>query len=209
MIIIRNLVKKYKDNIILDNINLEINSGEIISIVGNSGCGKTTLLKCLVGLETPTQGIIDLNSNKIGMVFQHFNLFPHKTALENIIEPLITVYKKNKEEAIIEGNILLKKLNLENKGELYPKHLSGGQKQRIAIARAIISNPKYLILDEPTSALDPNTIEELKNILIDFNKEGMTLIIVSHDLKFVEDISHRIIKVEKGRIKEEIKKFDV
>lgn len=209
MIKITNLVKEYNGKKVLDNINLEIKNGEILSIIGDSGCGKTTFLKCLMGLEEITSGAIEVDRKEIGMVFQSFNLFPNKTALENIMEPLILVEKYSKDDARKKALEILKQFNLDDKKDLYPKYLSGGQKQRVAIGRALTRNPKYLILDEPTSALDPKMVKAVFEIIRELKRKGMTIIIVSHEIDFVENISTRIIEFAEGKIKKERTLFEV
>lgn len=192
---VKNLNKSFGENNVFNNLTLEIKKGEIVSIIGPSGKGKSTFLRCLIGLEEFGSGEIICNRKKMGMVFQNFNLFPNKTVLENITEPLILVDKIEKATAIEKAKKLLERVGLSDKENTYPKYLSGGQKQRVAIARALAKDPEVLLFDEPTSALDPfmttevlKVIEELKD-----NKD-MTMVIVSHEMDFVNKISTRIIE---------------
>ena len=192
---VKNLNKSFGENNVFNNLTLEIKKGEIVSIIGPSGKGKSTFLRCLIGLEEFSSGEIICNRKKMGMVFQNFNLFPNKTVLENITEPLILVDKIEKATAIEKAKKLLERVGLSDKENTYPKYLSGGQKQRVAIARALAKDPEVLLFDEPTSALDPfmtaevlKVIEELKD-----NKD-MTMGIVSHEMDFVNKISTRIIE---------------
>ncbi|MGL4902493.1 MAG: amino acid ABC transporter ATP-binding protein [Cetobacterium sp.] len=192
---VKNLNKSFGENNVFNNLTLEIKKGEIVSIIGPSGKGKSTFLRCLIGLEEFGSGEIICNRKRMGMVFQNFNLFPNKTVLENITEPLILVDKIEKATAIEKAKKLLERVGLSDKENTYPKYLSGGQKQRVAIARALAKDPEVLLFDEPTSALDPfmtaevlKVIEELKD-----NKD-MTMVIVSHEIDFVNKISTRIIE---------------
>ena len=202
---VKNLYKKYSENeMILKGINLEIEKGEIISIIGASGGGKSTLLRCLIGLENIDSGTIEVpEKNKMGMVFQSFNLFPHMTALENIMESLIIVDKMEKSKAKEIAFQLLDKVGLKERANFYPKTLSGGQKQRVAIARALAKNPEVLLFDEPTSALDPEMVKEVENVIRELrDTSDITMVIVSHEIEFVNQISDRIIVMENGSIKE-------
>lgn len=203
-ITIRNLHKQFKNDEILKGIDLDIEKGEVVSIIGPSGGGKSTFLRCMIGLEDINSGIIETpEKNKMGMVFQSFNLFPHKTAAQNIMESLIVVDKMDKKEAREIALNLLDKVGLKDKADMYPKTLSGGQKQRIAIARALAKNPEVLLFDEPTSALDPEMVKEVQNV-ISFLRDtsNITMVIVSHEIDFVNKISDRIVVIEKGKIKE-------
>lgn len=202
---VKNLYKKYSENeMILKGINLEIEKGEVISIIGASGGGKSTLLRCLIGLENIDSGTIEVpEKNKMGMVFQSFNLFPHMTALENIMESLIVVDKMEKSKAKEIAFQLLDKVGLKERANFYPKTLSGGQKQRVAIARALAKNPEVLLFDEPTSALDPEMVKEVENVIRELRDiSDITMVIVSHEIEFVNQISDRIIVMENGSIKE-------
>lgn len=210
MIEIKNLTKSYDKKCILKNINLIINDNEQISIIGKSGCGKSTLLRCIARLEKIDKGQILIDNenindiknfyNKVGMVFQSFNLFENMTVLENlIIAPVkLKIYSKN--EAIKLAKNYLKEINLENKINEYPKNLSGGEKQRVAIIRALMEKPKILLLDEPTSSLDPQMKKEVLELVTKLKDYNMTIIVVSHELNFVKDFSSRIIFVDNKTI---------
>ena len=202
---IRDLYKNYDNDVkILKGVNLDIEKGEVISIIGASGGGKSTLLRCMIGLEKIDGGSIETpDRKKMGMVFQNFNLFPHKTALQNIMESLVIVDKMSKEEAKRVGLELLEKVGLKERADFYPKALSGGQKQRVAIARAMAKNPEVLLFDEPTSALDPDVVNEVLNVIQNLkDTTDMTMVIVSHEIDFVNKISDRIVVMENGNIKE-------
>lgn len=202
---VNNLSKQYLEgDIILKNINLNIEKGEVVSIIGPSGGGKSTLLRCLIGLEEIDSGDIKVpDKKKMGMVFQSFNLFPHKTAIQNIMESLIVVDKMDKSEAKKIAYDLLEKVGLKDRADFYPKALSGGQKQRVAIARALARNPEVLLFDEPTSALDPDMVKEVLNVIEQLRESSnITMVIVSHEIDFVNQISDRIIVMENGNIKD-------
>lgn len=204
---VRNLHKKFKNDEILKGIDLDIERGEVVSIIGASGGGKSTFLRCLIGLENINSGTINTpDKSKMGMVFQSFNLFPHKTAAQNIMESLIVVDKIDRKKAREIALNLLEKVGLKDKADFYPKTLSGGQKQRVAIARALAKNPEVLLFDEPTSALDPEMVKEVQNV-ISFLRDNsnITMVIVSHEIDFVNQISDRIVVFEKGKVKEIIK----
>ena len=204
---VRNLHKKFKNDEILKGIDLDIERGEVVSIIGASGGGKSTFLRCLIGLEDINSGTINTpDKSKMGMVFQSFNLFPHKTAAQNIMESLIVVDKMDRKKAREIALNFLEKVGLKDKADFYPKTLSGGQKQRVAIARALAKNPEVLLFDEPTSALDPEMVKEVQNV-ISFLRDNsnITMVIVSHEIDFVNQISDRIAVFEKGKIKEIIK----
>lgn len=211
LIKVENLYKKYSESeMILKNVNLEIEKGEVISIIGASGGGKSTLLRCLIGLEEIDSGTVVVpEKNKMGMVFQSFNLFPHMTALQNIMESLIVVDKMEKSKAKEIALDLLEKVGLKERANFYPKALSGGQKQRVAIARALAKNPELLLFDEPTSALDPEMVKEVEAVIEELrNTSEITMIIVSHEIDFVNQISDRIIVMENGQVKEIIDNRD-
>ena len=202
---VENLYKKYSESeMILKNVNLEIEKGEVISIIGASGGGKSTLLRCLIGLEEIDSGTVVVpEKNKMGMVFQSFNLFPHMTALQNIMESLIVVDKIEKSKAKEIALNLLEKVGLKERANFYPKALSGGQKQRVAIARALAKNPELLLFDEPTSALDPEMVKEVEAVIEELrNTSDITMVIVSHEIDFVNQISDRIVVMENGQVKE-------
>lgn len=201
---VKNLHKKFGNDEILKGIDLDINQGEVVSIIGASGGGKSTFLRCLIDLETIDSGEINIpEKNKMGMVFQSFNLFPHKTAAQNIMESLVVVDKMDKKQARKIAIELLDKVGLKEKADVYPKTLSGGQKQRVAIARAMAKNPEVLLFDEPTSALDPEMVNEVLNVIENLREtSNITMIIVSHEMNFVNKVSDRIVVFEKGKIKE-------
>lgn len=202
---IKDVYKKFNGtDDILKGVNLDIKKGEVISIIGASGGGKSTLLRCIIGLESIDSGsIITPELKKMGMVFQSFNLFPHKTAIQNIMESLVVVDKMKKEEAKEIGMKLLDRVGLKERANFYPKTLSGGQKQRVAIARAMARNPEVLLFDEPTSALDPNMVKEVLNVIQHLkDNTDMTMVIVSHEIDFVNKISDKIVVMENGKVKE-------
>ena len=208
MLKVKNLNKSFGENKVLNNINFEVKSGEVCVLLGKSGAGKTTILRCINGLETFDEGeiIVDdctmkdkshisKNRDKIGMVFQNFNLFPHMSVLENIISAPINVLKKSKEDAIKQAKEILKMVDLEDKVDAYPYELSGGQCQRVAIARACALTPKVLCFDEPTSALDVDSIEKVSQIIKNLKSKGMAILIITHDIGFANNISDKIIKI--------------
>lgn len=202
---VRDLHKSFGKDEILKGIDLDINRGEVVSIIGASGGGKSTFLRCLIDLEQIDSGEIKVpEKNKMGMVFQSFNLFPHKTAAQNIMESLVVVDKMDKKEAREIALNLLDKVGLKEKADVYPKTLSGGQKQRVAIARALAKNPEVLLFDEPTSALDPEMVKEVLNVIESLREENknITMVIVSHEMDFVNKVSDRIFVFEKGKVKE-------
>ncbi|MBQ7241037.1 MAG: amino acid ABC transporter ATP-binding protein [Bacilli bacterium] len=216
MLKIKNLKKNFGKKKVLKGIDLTINDGDIIGIIGPSGCGKSTFLRSLNMLEVPTSGsvildgdTIDLNDNlndlrrKIGMVFQQFNLFNNMTVLDNIILAPVKQKLMNKTDATQEAIRLLKKIDLEDKKDNYPRELSGGQRQRIAIIRALIMKPNIMLFDEPTSALDPEMIGEVTKLMREIAKNGMTMVIVSHEMSFIKDFCTRVIFIDDGNIVEE------
>lgn len=201
---VNDLSKQYLEgDVILKGVNLDIEKGEVVSIIGPSGGGKSTLLRCLIGLEEIDSGNIEVpDKKKMGIVFQSFNLFPHKTAIQNIMESLIVVDKMDKSEAKKIAYDLLEKVGLKDRADFYPKALSGGQKQRVAIARALARNPEVLLFDEPTSALDPDMVKEVLNVIEQLRESSnITMVIVSHEIDFVNQISDRIVVMENGNIK--------
>ena len=223
---INNCKKQFNKNMILNDISIKINESEVVSIIGSSGSGKTTLLRCATLLETMDYGeikymgevvadsslghikyadknVIKKIKNYYGLVFQNFNLFPHWTVYKNIIDPVISIQKRKKEEVFEEANNLLKAIGLYDKKNNYPYQLSGGQKQRVAIARALAMKPKILFFDEPTSALDPELTVEVLKIIKDLAKMKMTMVIVTHEIDFARDVSDRVIFIDKGYIVEE------
>ena len=217
MINIENLSKNFGNLKVLKNISTTINKGEIISIIGPSGSGKSTFLRCINKLEEPTEGHIyidgmdlmdkktDINKirERVGMVFQHFNLFPNMTVLENLTLSPTMVKKESKEEAEKYALYLLEKVGLSDKANSYPTQLSGGQKQRIAIARALAMKPEVILFDEPTSALDPEMIKEVLDVMRDLAKEGMTMLIVTHEMGFARNVGNRILFMDNGEIIED------
>jgi polar amino acid transport system ATP-binding protein len=221
---VKNIVKSFGATKVLDNVSFEIKKGEVVSIVGPSGSGKSTLLRtfnCLEGIDSGRidiegQILVDIENavfrstreqrsilSKVGMVFQHFNLFPHKTVFENVVEAPLILKKMCKKEIEKFAEKLLRKVGLMDKKEAYPSQLSGGQKQRVAIARALGMKPDIILFDEPTSALDPELVGDVQNVILELAKEHMTMVIVSHDMNFVKKISNRIIFMDDGKIIEE------
>lgn len=217
MIHVNNLHKSFGKNDVLKGINEHINKGEVVVVIGPSGSGKSTFLRCLNLLEVPTEGEIIFEGNditdkkndinklrqKMGMVFQQFNLFPHKTVLENITISPIKVKGINKEEANKKAMELLKMVGLVDKAEAYPSSLSGGQKQRIAIARALAMEPDVMLFDEPTSALDPEMVGEVLGVMKDLAKGGMTMAIVTHEMGFAKEVGDRVLFMDGGVIVEQ------
>lgn len=217
MIRIRNLVKKYGDLEVLKNIDVDVKEGEVISIIGPSGSGKSTFLRCINKMEEATSGKLIVNNynlmdkktdinkfrEEVGMVFQHFNLFPHKTVLENVTLGPIKLKKMKVKEAENLGKSLLEKVGLLDKADVYPSKLSGGQKQRVAIARALAMNPKIMLFDEPTSALDPEVIGEVLSVMKDLAKEGMTMLVVTHEMGFAKNVGNRVLFMDSGCILED------
>ena len=217
MINVENLSKNFGNLKVLKNISTTINKGEIISIIGPSGSGKSTFLRCINKLEEATEGhiyidgmdLMDKNTDinkireRVGMVFQHFNLFPNMTVLENLTLSPVMVKKESKEEAEKYASYLLEKVGLSDKANSYPTQLSGGQKQRIAIARALAMKPEVILFDEPTSALDPEMIKEVLDVIRDLAKEGMTMLIVTHEMGFAKNVGNRILFMDNGEIIED------
>ena len=216
---VKKLKKQYGDNIILKNINLHINKGEVVSLIGPSGSGKSTILRCIVDLESITSGEILIEGNnltdknvdkkikkemllKTGMVFQTFNLFPHMSVRNNIVRTLKLVKKMDTEKAENIAKEMLNLVGLSDKINNYPNELSGGQKQRVAIARALALKPDIMLFDEPTSALDPELVKEVLDIIRKLKSQKITMLIVSHEMNFVREISDRVIIMEKGEILE-------
>ena len=212
----KNLKKHYGQLEVLKDISVEVTEGEVLCIIGPSGSGKSTFLRCLNGLEEIQSGSINIlgqelvnnkNINKlreeIGMVFQSFNLFPHLTVLENMLLAPLELKKMSREEATEKALSLLDKVGLKDKKDVYPNTLSGGQKQRVAIARALTMNPKIMLFDEPTSALDPEMVGEVLKVMKDLAQEGMTMVIVTHEMNFAKDVSDRVIFMDQGYILEE------
>ena len=217
MIKVENLYKNYGKLEVLKDISTEVKKGDIIAIIGPSGSGKSTFLRCLNKLEEPTAGHIyidnkdlmgvdtDINKirEKVGMVFQHFNLFPHKTVLENLTLSPMKIKGYSQSEAESKALVLLEKVGLKDKAAAYPNQLSGGQKQRIAIARALAMEPEIMLFDEPTSALDPEMIKEVLDVMRDLAKEGMTMLIVTHEMGFAKNVANRVFFMDRGNILED------
>ena len=216
---VKDLTKIYGETYALNKVNLSVNKGEVISVIGPSGSGKSTLLRTIIDLETITSGVVYIEGHdikhenlskqkkkeimlKTGMVFQNFNLFPHMSVGENIQKILLVVKKVSLSDAKLKTKEVLEKVGLSDKINNYPNELSGGQKQRVAIARAMALNPDILLFDEPTSALDPELVKEVLDIIRKLKDEKITMMIVSHEMKFVRDISDRIVVMEKGSILE-------
>ena len=217
LIEIKNLRKEYPNSVPLENVNVNIEAGEVIGIIGPSGTGKSTFLRCINRLETPTSGEIwvdgvnvcdpktDLAAvrSKMGMVFQSFNLFPHKMAVENIMMPQQQLLGISAKDAYDEAILQLRKVGLENRARRYPEELSGGQKQRVAIARALAMHPKIILFDEPTSALDPSMVSEVLNVMSDLAKTGLTMLIVTHEMRLARDLPTRVFFMDQGGIYED------
>ena len=219
LISVQHLVKEYNHGSVhaLNDCNLEIKKGEVVAIIGPSGSGKSTLLRSLNLLEQPTSGAIyfdgvdladksvdiNLHRQKMGMVFQHFNLFPHKTVLQNITMAPVTLKKKTAAEAEAQARSLLERIGLADKANEYPNMLSGGQKQRIAIVRALAMDPEVMLFDEPTSALDPEMVGEVLDLMRDLAKEGMTMAVVTHEMGFAREVADRVVFMADGKILEE------
>jgi ABC-type polar amino acid transport system ATPase subunit len=214
---IEKLYKNYDKLEVLKGIDAQVNKGDIIAIIGPSGSGKSTFLRCINKLEEPTSGHIyiknqdimsdntDINliRQKVGMVFQHFNLFPHKTVMENLTLAPMKLKNLSQEEAEKKALILLEKVGLKDKASAYPNQLSGGQKQRIAIARALAMEPEVMLFDEPTSALDPEMIKEVLDVMRELAQEGMTMLIVTHEMGFAKNVANRIFFMDRGTILED------
>ena len=214
---ITNLTKRYDDLVVLDHVNLSVKKGEVIVLVGTSGCGKSTFLRCINALEKIQEGKVSLDGEvinpaggklntvreRIGMVFQSYDLFPHKTVLQNMILAPVKVKKINKKEAEKEALALLDRVGLLSKKDSYPHQLSGGQKQRVAIVRALMMHPEVLLLDEITAALDPEMVREVLDVVISLAREGRTMIIVTHELTFARAVADRMIFIDGGKIVEE------
>ena len=224
---IENIHKRFGSLEVLKGISFDAKKGDVIAILGSSGSGKSTLLRCINLLEIPDEGVVSVSGEKIemvktkngskpkdnkqvdrlrtklGMVFQSFNLWPHKTVLENVIEAPVYVQKRDKSESIDEAKQLLEKVGLSDRADYYPSQLSGGQKQRVAIARALAMNPDVLLFDEPTSALDPELVGEVLQVMKDLAEEGRTMLVVTHEMGFARDVASRVIFMHQGLIEED------
>ncbi|WP_265457191.1 amino acid ABC transporter ATP-binding protein [Enterococcus sp. HY326] len=217
MINITDLHKSFGDNEVLKGIDLNVEAGEVVVIIGPSGSGKSTFLRCMNLLEMPTKGKIEFEGQnilekgvnidslrqKMGMVFQSFNLFPHKTVLENLTISPIKVKKEDAEAAKKTALALLERVGLSDKAEVYPSSLSGGQQQRVAIARALAMNPDVMLFDEPTSALDPEMVGEVLSVMQSLANDGMTMVVVTHEMSFARQVADRVIFMDAGIIQEE------
>ena len=215
MIDVKNLQKRFGDLVVLDGIDLKVDPGDVIVLVGPSGCGKSTFLRCLTHLEEPSGGQIFLDGKEVtdrdidhvrsrmGMVFQHFNLFPHMTVKKNITFAPVKLRKMTQAEADKKAMDLLERIGLADKADEYPNMLSGGQKQRIAIVRALAMDPEVLLFDEPTSALDPEMVGEVLELMKKLAKNGMTMVVVTHEMGFAKEVASRVIFIDKGKIQED------
>ncbi|WP_224928820.1 amino acid ABC transporter ATP-binding protein [Bacillus safensis] len=217
MIKIEKLTKSFGKNEVLKGIDTTIKEGEVVAVIGPSGSGKSTFLRCINLLEKPTSGVITIKDTEItnpktnalkvreniGMVFQHFHLFPHKTVLENITYAPMNVKNQSKEDSIKQAEDLLKKVGLLEKKDDFPNRLSGGQKQRVAIARALAMTPDIMLFDEPTSALDPEMVKEVLEVMKELAQSGMTLVIVTHEMGFAKEVADRVIFMDDGKIVED------
>ena len=211
------LIKKFGEDTVLNGIDLSVRQGEVVVVLGPSGCGKSTLLRCMNGLETPTAGTILLDGEpisagdrnitrqrqKIGMVFQSYDLFPHKTILDNVTLAPRKVLKRPKAEAEADAQRLLERVGLWEKRNAYPRELSGGQKQRVAIVRALCMNPEVMLFDEVTAALDPEMVREVLDVMLELARQGMTMVIVTHEMRFARAIADRVVFLDGGVIVEQ------
>jgi L-cystine transport system ATP-binding protein len=227
VISIKGLHKYFGKLEVLKGIDLEVETGNVVVVIGPSGSGKTTMLRCLNILETPTKGAITIDNQSLdfsrtvpkkkvasfrrltGMVFQSYNLFPHKTALENVMEGPIIVKKEDKETVRKKAHALLEKVGLGDKIDFYPAQLSGGQQQRVGIARALAMEPSVMLFDEPTSALDPELVGDVLNVMKDLAREGMTMIVVTHEMRFARDVADEVIFMDQGVIVERNKPDEI
>ncbi|MCX7248128.1 MAG: amino acid ABC transporter ATP-binding protein [Burkholderiales bacterium] len=217
MISIRNISKSFGTNLVLDGISLDVAQGEVVCVIGASGSGKSTLLRCVNGLETYDAGDITVDGQrvdqaghhmiaireKVAMVFQRFNLFPHRTALENVMEGPIYVKHEAREAAAAKARTLLTQVGLAGKEDAYPGNLSGGQQQRVAIARALAMQPRAILFDEPTSALDPELVGEVLAVMRALADQGMTMMVVTHEMGFAREVADRVVFIDRGHIVEQ------
>lgn len=219
---IEGLYKSFGDLKVLQGISTEVHRGEVVAIIGPSGSGKSTFLRCINLLEVPTSGKIyingvDITSRKtdimkirqnVGMVFQHFNLFPHMTVLDNVTYAPVKVKHVSKQVARLEGMELLSKVGLADKADIYPSKLSGGQKQRVAITRSLAMKPEIMLFDEPTSALDPEMVKEVLEVMKDLTKTGITMAVVTHEMGFAREVADRILFLDRGRLAEDAPPYE-
>ena len=218
LIQVQNLTKTFGGSVhALNGVSTDIKKGEVVCVIGPSGSGKSTFLRCLNRLEDPTDGRIifagedlmdpktdiDMHRQKMGMVFQHFNLFPHMSILKNMTIAPMKLQKRGKDEAEGQAMKLLERVGLADRANAYPSQLSGGQKQRIAIVRALCMNPEVMLFDEPTSALDPEMVGEVLDVMKELAKEGMTMVVVTHEMGFAREVADRVMFVDEGRVKEQ------
>jgi len=217
LLTVEHLIKKYGDQVILEDVSLDVKKGEVIVVVGPSGCGKSTLLRCINALEPIQGGVVKLGSEvidpksksltrlrqKIGMVFQSYDLFPHLTVLDNILLAPTKVQKRSKDEVKEEAMKLLRRVGLEEKAGSYPRELSGGQKQRVAIVRALCMHPEILLFDEVTAALDPEMVREVLDVIVELADSGLSMVIVTHEMEFARAVADRIVFLENGHVVEE------
>jgi polar amino acid transport system ATP-binding protein len=217
MVVIERLHKRFGRVVAVDDVSLRVAAGEVVVVVGPSGSGKSTVLRCVDLLETPTAGDVwvdgihvnakgcNLNAvrEEVGMVFQQFNLFPHLTALENVTIAQRLVRKRSRAEAERVARAQLERVGIPEKADAYPRHLSGGQQQRVAIARSLAMNPKVMLFDEPTSALDPEMIKEVLDVMLDLARDGMTMVVVTHEMGFARAAADRLVFMDEGRIVEQ------
>jgi polar amino acid transport system ATP-binding protein len=217
VISIRDIHKSFGTNKVLDGISLEVAKGEVLCIIGPSGSGKSTILRCINGLESYDQGEIRIEDKvvdrkgehirwirtHVSMVFQRFNLFPHRSVIENVMEGPVFVKKQPREQALESARALLKQVGLENKADAFPKELSGGQQQRVAIARALAMEPMAILFDEPTSALDPELVGEVLAVMRSLAEQGMTMLVVTHEMSFAKEVADRVAFMDRGKIVEE------
>jgi polar amino acid transport system ATP-binding protein len=220
MVTIKNLKKTFDHQVVLDGVSTSIQKGEVVAILGSSGSGKSTLLRCINYLEEPEEGKISIEGEvvthiniqkmrtRVGMVFQNFNLFPHLSVMQNLIYAPVRVKKMSAEVAREKALKLLNQVGLADKANAYPQTLSGGQKQRVAIARTLMMDPEVVLFDEPTSALDPEMVQEVLRVIRGLASTGMTILIVTHEMAFVREVSDRVLFLDQGKILEDRKTED-
>jgi polar amino acid transport system ATP-binding protein len=217
MIVVDRIAKAFGAQVVLEDFSLEVDRGEVVCVIGPSGSGKSTALRCINGLESYDRGTITIDGTRVdrhdpsihalrsetGMVFQRFNLFPHRTAIENVMEGPVHVKRIPRDQARVLAEALLDKVGLAGKMDAYPDKLSGGQQQRVAIARALAMQPKVILFDEPTSALDPELVGEVLKVMLTLAREGMTMIVVTHEIAFAAEVANRVLFLDHGRILEQ------